>query len=155
MTDPTASNPTPSVPPVALPTAPTAPPMPPTAAYPPAAPGYPPAGPGYAPAGYPPAATAYTPAPAGARQGLSLTSFILGIAGFLLAFVFGFGLIVGVAAVILGFLGRKREPAAPRWMSLVGIIGGFVGIAVALIVGGLFVVAIVANAVAGDGYANF
>jgi hypothetical protein len=177
VTDPTTPEPTSPVPPVAPvapPTAPPAPPVappvppapaptaavyPPTAAYPPAAPaypptapGYPPAAPGYAPAGYPPV---YAPAAAGPKQGLSLTSFILAIAGFLFAFAFGFGLIISVAAVILGFIGRKREPGAPTWMSLVGIIGGFVGILIALIIGGLFVFAIVGAAVAGDAYGNF
>jgi hypothetical protein len=57
--------------------------------------------------------------------------------------------------VILGFLGRKREPGAPKWMSLIGIIGGFVGVAISLVVGGLFIFAIVAAAVSGDAYGNF
>lgn len=83
-----------------------------------------------------PAAPAYVAAPAvGPKQTLSLVSMILGIVGFLLAFVLGLGFVPGVVAVILGFLGRRREPGAPKFMTLIGIVGGFVAIAVGLIFG--------------------
>ena len=82
-----------------------------------------------------PAAPAYAPAPAaGPKQGLSLTSFILGLAALVFSWALGFGLLVAIAAVILGFLGKSKEPQAPRWMWLVGIITGFVAIFIALIV---------------------
>lgn len=78
-----------------------------------------------APAGAPGA-----PAP---KQSLSLASFITGIAAFVLSWIFGLGLIPGIVAVVLGFKAKKSEPGAPQWMSLVGIIGGFVGIGLSII----------------------
>ena len=82
-----------------------------------------------------PATPAYAPAPAaGPKQGLSLTSFILGLAGLVFSWALGFGFLVALAAVILGFLGKAKEPQAPKWMWLVGIITGFVAIFIALIV---------------------
>jgi hypothetical protein len=102
------------------------PPNPEQPVTPPAAPVTPPAA---------PAAPAYAPAAAtGPKQGLSLTSFILGLAGIVFSWAPFFGFLVSLAAVILGFLGKGREPQAPRWMWLVGIITGFVGLFIALIV---------------------
>jgi hypothetical protein len=93
----------------------------------------------------PPAAAA--PAgPAGPKQGLSLTSFILGIAGIVFSWVPILGFLASLAAIILGFIGRKNEPGAPKWMALVGIILGFVSIVIGLIVVILWIVAIVAQA---------
>lgn len=91
----------------------------------------------------PPAAAqpGYAPAAPGPKQTQSLTSFILGIVAFLFAAVpfIGFlALIAGIVAVVLGFKAKKSEPAAPKWMSLVGIIGGFVAIGIALIAGLVF-----------------
>jgi hypothetical protein len=101
------------------------PPNPEQPATPPAAPATPPAA---------PAAPAYAPAPvAGPKQTLSLISFIAGIAGIVFAWAPGFGFLVALAAVILGFLGKSKEPQAPHWMWLVGIITGFIGIFIALI----------------------
>jgi hypothetical protein len=82
-----------------------------------------------------PAAPAYSPAPAaaGPKQALSLTSFITGIAGIVFSAVPGLGFLASLAGVILGFIGKKREPAAPKWMATVGIITGFVGIALSII----------------------
>ncbi|MEJ1229934.1 MAG: hypothetical protein WDM88_03720 [Galbitalea sp.] len=74
----------------------------------------------------PPAAPVY--APAGPKQALSLTSFITGLAGVVFFWIPFLGFLAGLAGVIFGFIGRKREPAAPKWMSTVGIITGFVGI---------------------------
>jgi hypothetical protein len=97
----------------------------------------------------PPAAAA--PAgPAGPKQGLSLTSFILGIAGIVFSWVPILGFLASLAAIILGFIGRKNEPAAPKWMALVGIILGFVAIVIGLIVVILWIVAIVASASLGS-----
>ena len=82
-----------------------------------------------------PAAPAYAPAPvaAGPKQALSLTSFITGIAGVVLSAVPGLGFLSALAGVILGFIGKKKEPAAPKWMATVGIITGFVGIVLSII----------------------
>ena len=82
-----------------------------------------------------PAAPAYAPAPvAGPKQALSLTSFILGLASLVFSWALGFGFLLAVAAVILGFLGKSKEPQAPKWMWLIGIITGFVAIFISLIV---------------------
>jgi hypothetical protein len=81
----------------------------------------------------PPVAPAYAPAPVGPKQALSLTSFITGLAGLVFSWVPGLGFLSSLAAIIFGFIGRKKEPAAPRWMSLVGIITGFVGIVLSII----------------------
>jgi hypothetical protein len=60
----------------------------------------------------------------------------VGVVGFFVVFIPFVGgimqLIIPAAAVVLGFLGRRKEPAA-RAMWLTGIILGFVGIAIALI----------------------
>jgi hypothetical protein len=87
---------------------------------------------------------------AGPKQGLSLTSFILGIAGIVFSWVPVLGFLASLAAIILGFIGRKNEPAAPKWMALVGIILGFVAIVIGLIVVILWIVAIVASASLGS-----
>ncbi|MCU1471589.1 MAG: hypothetical protein JWQ39_2738 [Glaciihabitans sp.] len=97
-------------------------------------------------ASVPPAAPVYAPAPAGPKQALSLTSFIVGLAGFVFGWVPFFGFIVGIAAVILGIIARKKEPAAPKWMWIVGIIAGAVGALTGLIVVILFIVGIIAQA---------
>ncbi|MCU1551182.1 MAG: hypothetical protein JWR36_1742 [Glaciihabitans sp.] len=94
-----------------------------------------------------PAAPAYAPAPAaGPKQALSLTSFILGIAGLVFSWVPFLGFLASLAAIILGFIGRKKEPAAPKWMSLIGIILGFVAIVIGIIVIAFLVIGIIANA---------
>jgi hypothetical protein len=79
----------------------------------------------------PPAA--YAPPAGGGKQALSLTSFILGLAGFVFGWVPVLGLVVAVAAVVLGFLGRAKEPGAPKWMWIVGLILGFLGILFGLV----------------------
>jgi hypothetical protein len=92
-----------------------------------------------------PAAPAYAPAPApgaGAKRALSLTSFILGLAGVILFWTTWFAILVGIAAVVLGFIGRSREVGAPKWMSLVGIIAGFV----AILLGAIILIAAIALA---------
>ena len=80
--------------------------------------------------------TPYAAAPVtGPKQVLSLTSFILGLAGVVFSWVPFLGFFVGLAAVILGFMAKGKEPNAPTWMRLVGIIAGFVGIVLGIIVG--------------------
>ena len=121
MTDPNVPSETP-VPPAATP---------PAAATPPVA--------------TPPPATPYT-APAGTapKQGLSLTSFILGLAGLVFSWVPVFGFLVAIAAVILGFMAKGKEPAAPKWMWIVGIITGFVALFIALLVVVFWIIALIA-----------
>lgn len=92
---------------------------------------------GYAQTG----ASGYSQAgPSGPSKTLSLIGMIVGIVG-LLGFwvvflpIIGsiFGLFLPVAAVVLGFLGKKKEglPAKPFWLT--ALITGFVGIGIALI----------------------
>jgi len=88
----------------------------------------------------PPAAPAPAPVAAGPKQTLSLTSFILGLAGLVFSWIPVLGFLASLAAIILGFIGRKREPAAPKWMSLVGIIAGFVAIVLSILLTILIVI---------------
>jgi hypothetical protein len=62
---------------------------------------------------------------------LSIISLITGILSVVSSF-FYVGFLFGLAGVILGFLGRRKEPAA-KGLWLTGIITGFVGIAVTVI----------------------
>ncbi|MCU1523578.1 MAG: hypothetical protein JWO18_472 [Microbacteriaceae bacterium] len=83
-----------------------------------------------------PPASPYVAPAAGPKQALSLTSFILGLVGFIFSwipFVGIIGFLAGVAAVILGFIAKNKEPAAPRWMWIVGVIAGFVAIAISIV----------------------
>ena len=82
----------------------------------------------------PPPAAAPAPAP-GPAQTLSLISFIVGLASFVFSWVPVLGFLGAIAAIILGFMGKKKEPAAPKWMWLGGIIAGFVALAISLIIG--------------------
>jgi hypothetical protein len=96
----------------------------------------------------PPAPT-YMPAPAAGAKTLSLVSFILGLVAFVFGWVLIFGLVAGVVAIILGARGRKKEPTAPKWMWLVGIIAGAVGGATSLIITIVFFVAVAVAAAGG------
>jgi len=107
----------------------------------------------------PPAAGPYPAAgapAAGPKQGLSLTSFILGLAGLVFSWVPVLGFLASLAAIVLGFIGKSKEPAAPKWMWLVGIITGFVAIVLSI----LFVVLIIilpliALSTVGNGLSNY
>ena len=72
----------------------------------------------------------YVPQP---PQGLSITSMVLGIVGLLFAFG-GFGLLLNIAAVITGHMASKRQVYAKGFW-LTGIITGYVGLAISLLVG--------------------
>jgi F0F1-type ATP synthase membrane subunit c/vacuolar-type H+-ATPase subunit K len=71
----------------------------------------------------PPTAPAVAPVPAAATTtpGLSIAALITGIVGIIGGFWFA-----GIAAIVLGFMARTREPQA-RTMSTWGIVLGFVG----------------------------
>jgi hypothetical protein len=73
----------------------------------------------------------YAPAPAQKSPILSILSLIGGIVGIVGSF-FYFGGLFAIAAVILGFLGRSKEPQAKGFW-LTGIILGFVAIAIEII----------------------
>jgi hypothetical protein len=91
----------------------------------------------------------YTPPPAGPAQGLSIASMILGIGGLVLSW-FGFGLLAAIAAVITGHMAQKRQPWAKGFW-LTGIITGYVGLAISVIIGAIVVFAIVAGVLATSG----
>jgi hypothetical protein len=97
-------------------------------------------GPGSAPGGYPAPGYGYGDAYRPPRNGLGVAALVLGILGLLIAWVpvFGIlGLLLGVAAVILGFLGRgraKRGEATNPGAALAGIILGFLAVALAGII---------------------
>ncbi|MEO9094964.1 MAG: hypothetical protein ABI255_04980 [Microbacteriaceae bacterium] len=78
---------------------------------------------------------------------------ITGILGVIISlFSFGFGgFIFSVAGIVLGFIGRKKEPAA-KGMWLTGIITGFAGILLSII---LWVVLGIAIAIAANNPATF
>lgn len=57
---------------------------------------------------------------------LSLISMIAGIVGIVLT-IFYVGVLFDIAAVVLGFLGRRREPSAKGFW-LTGLITGFAGL---------------------------
>jgi hypothetical protein len=102
----------------------------------------------------PPAAPVYAPAAAGPRQALSLTSFILGLAGLVFSWVLGLGFLASVAAIVIGFIAKGKEPAAPKWMWLVGIITGFVAVVISILVIVAFLIALAAPAAILGHYGN-
>lgn len=66
-------------------------------------------------------------------MGLAIASMVTGITGVLLA-IAGFGLLPAIAAVVTGHLAQRREPhARPFWLT--GIITGYVGLGLSVIIG--------------------
>lgn len=98
------------------------------------------------------APSAYGTPVAGPKQVLSLTSFILGIVGMLFSWIPFLGFLASLAAIIIGFIARKREPAAPKWMSLIGIILGFVAIVIGIVV---IILLVVSFALSVNSYNSF
>ena len=74
-------------------------------------------------------------------KGLSIASMCCGIAIFV---GFGFFILPQIAAVILGHLGLKREPAG-KGMAIAGLVMGYIGIALTVIFGIIFFAAIGAS----------
>ncbi|RXZ69748.1 hypothetical protein ESP51_11575 [Agromyces albus] len=100
---------------------------------PPAAPAYgAPTQPGYAAPAY--GTTPSKPTPVFSL--ISLIAGIIGLVGFFVVFIPFVGgimqLFIPAAAVVLGFIGKRKEPAA-KGMWLTGIILGFVGVAIGLL----------------------
>jgi len=99
-----------------------------------------------------PGFAAAPPYPAGAPKKtpvLSIIALIAGIVGVLGSAAIG-PIIFGIGAVVLGFLGRSREPAS-KGLWLTGIILGFVAIVLAII---FIVVYVVAAATLSDSTYN-
>jgi hypothetical protein len=95
-----------------------------------------------APAANPYAAAAAAPAASTGGKSpvlsiISLVAGIIGIVGFAIVFIPFIGgvlqLFIPAAAVVLGFLGKAKEPFAPKGLWLTGVILGFVGIGIALL----------------------
>jgi len=90
----------------------------------------------------PPAAGTSAPTPS-----LSIISMILGILGLIIGFVGG-GLLFSVGGVVLGHLGQRKEPEA-RGFWLTGLITGYIGILINVIV--IIIWIIVLASLAGTG----
>ena len=93
--------------------------------------------PGYGQPGYVAPAYGTTPAkPTPVFSLISLIAGIVGLVGFFVVFIPIVGgimqLVIPAGAVVLGFIGKRKEPSA-KGMWLTGIILGFVGLAVALL----------------------
>ena len=91
----------------------------------------------------PPATGENAPTPS-----LSIISMILGILGLVIGFVGG-GLLFSVGGVILGHLGQRKEPVA-RGFWLTGLITGYIGILINVIVIIIWIVFFIAVASNGD-----
>lgn len=74
-------------------------------------------------------AAAAPPAP----QTLSILCLVFGVVG-VIASVFAVGLVFALAAVVLGHLAIRREPAA-RSMAIAGLATGYAGLAVSVVWG--------------------
>jgi hypothetical protein len=95
------------------------------------------------PGGYPPPPpqpyAGYAPPPTAPKNGLGIAALVVAIIG--LFTVFG-GLILGVVAVILGFIGwgrAKRGEATNGGVAIAGIVLGFLGVIVSIVAIGLAV----------------
>lgn len=103
------------------------------------------------PATPPPAASPYTAGAPGPKQTLSLTGFILGLAGFVFSWIPVLGFLVAVAAIIVSLMAKGKEPAAPKWMWIVGLIGGIVGVVGSLVWTLAWIIPLIALGTAGYG----
>lgn len=89
--------------------------------------------------GYPPAPPqpymGYAPPPSAPRNGLGVTALVIAIVALLSSFSVVGGIVLGIAAVIIGFAGRsrvKRGEANNGGVALAGVILGFLAIVVGL-----------------------
>lgn len=136
MTEPPQSSSQPETP---TPTSQTSPPPPP---YPAAPGGYPPPYPSQYPPQYPPGAgyypppppqpyAGYTPPPAGPKNGLGTAALVTAIVSLPAALSVVGGFLLGIAAIVLGFLGyrrAKRGEATNGGIAIAGIVLGVLGI---------------------------
>jgi hypothetical protein len=107
-----------------------------------------------------PAANPYAPSGTPTKTPvLSLISLIAGIVGLLGAWIVVIpvvgsilGLFIPAAAVVLGVLGRKREPYASKGLWLTGIILGIVALAIAVIALIFWIIAFAAAGASGYNY---
>lgn len=135
---------------------------PPSQGYPqqPTAGGYPPPPqPQYQPGAYPPAPpqpySGFTPPPAAPKNGMGITALVLAIIGLVTSASVVLGIVLGLVAVILGFMARgrvKRGEATNGGVALAGILLGLLSI----IAGVVFIVIYVAvfNEVGGGDFVS-
>jgi hypothetical protein len=109
---------------------------PPPAGAPPYPYAYPP---GPYPGGYPPPPMPYgdyyTPAPVSPRNGLGIAALVVAIIALVSSFSVAGGVVLGIVAVILGFMGRgrvKRGEADNGGVALAGLVLGVLAIVVGL-----------------------
>ena len=81
-------------------------------------------------------------APAAKSPILSILSLVGGVLGLLLACCWGAGIAFAIAGIVLGTLGRKREPNG-KGLALAGLITGWVAVALCIIMWVLLILAIV------------
>jgi hypothetical protein len=96
--------------------------------------------PGQYPGPYPPPPpqpyAGYPPPPAAPRNGFGIAALILGVLGLLFSWTIAGGIILGVVAVIIGFLARgrvKRREATNGGLAVSGIVLGALAIVLGLV----------------------
>ena len=101
---------------------------------------YPPPPPQYGgyPASYPPPQpySGFTPPPTGTRNGLGIAALVIAIIGLVLCWTVVGGVILGLSAVIIGFVAQgrvKRGQATNGGVAIAGIVLGFLAIIVSLV----------------------
>ncbi len=93
------------------------------------------------------ATDAYTEAPASeGKNGTALWGMILGIASVVCCWS-GFGVILGIIGLIMSAKGKKKLPEK-KGMSMTGIICSIAGIILGLIIGVIYIIAIISGTVA-------
>jgi hypothetical protein len=92
------------------------------------------------PGSYPPPPpqpySGFTPPPIGPRNGLGIAALVIAIIGLVFCWTVAGGVILGVVAVIIGFVARgrvTRGEASNGGVAIAGIVLGFLAIIVALI----------------------
>lgn len=90
------------------------------------------------PGGYPPPPQPYAgyAAPVSPRNGLGVAALVVAIIGLVFCWTVVGGVILGVAAIIMGFVGRgrvKRGEATNGGVAIAGIVLGFLAIVVSLV----------------------
>lgn len=95
--------------------------------------------PGPYPGGYPPPPMPYgeyyTPAPVAPRNGLGIAALVVAVIALVASFSVAGGIVLGIVAVILGFMGRgrvKRGEADNGGVAMAGIVLGVLAIVVGL-----------------------
>ena len=94
--------------------------------------GYPPPYPPPPPQPY----SGFTPPPTGPRNGLGITALVLAILGLVFCWSVAGGVILGLCAIIIGFVARgrvSRGQATNGGIAIAGIVLGFLAIIVSLI----------------------